>query len=50
MLLMFIVIWGFGMTALLCVYVLKHSKSCLARAVALAVLLLVLVCGIMLLI
>ena len=50
MLLMFIIIWGFGMTALFCAYVLKHSKSCLARAVAIAVLLLVLVCGIMLLI
>ncbi len=50
MLLMFIIIWGFGMTALICVYVLKHSKSCLARAAALAILLLVLVCSFMLLI
>ena len=47
---MFIFIWGFGMTALLCVFVLKHSKSCLARAVALAILLLVLICSMMLLI
>lgn len=50
MLLMFFILWGFGMTALLCVFVLKDSKSCLARAVALAILLLVLVCSMMMLI
>lgn len=50
MLLMFFILWGFAMTALVCVYVLKESKSCLAKAAALAILLLVLVCGIILLI
>ena len=49
MLLLLFILWGFAMTALVCIYVLKHTRSCLARATALAVLLIVLACGIVLL-
>ena len=45
MLLMLIILWGFAVTALICVYVLKESKSFLAKLIALFVLVLVLICG-----
>ena len=45
MLLMLIILWGFGMAALICVFVLKESKSFLAKVIALFVLVLVLICS-----
>ena len=42
---MLIILWGFGMTALICVFVLKESKSFLAKVIALFVLVLVLICS-----
>ncbi len=44
MLLMLIILWGFAVIALICVYVLKESKSFLAKLIALFVLVLVLIC------
>lgn len=45
MFLMLFILWGFAVTAVICVYVLKESKSFLAKVIALFVLLLVLICG-----